>query len=166
LSTNGLGVEGRGRQDERVARWDLPAETGSAATARALTGEALRQWRVPDQADVDDIVLMVDELVTNAVLHGQGQVRLRLRMREAHITAEVGDDSPVRPAPPGRGPDLLEWAEDGRGLLLVGALASAFGTRPETHGKTVWFSRTLRSMNGHSPATGDQSADPPSLTSS
>ncbi|WP_395107049.1 ATP-binding protein [Actinomadura sp. SCN-SB] len=155
MSANGLGAEGRGPREERVALWDLPAETASAATARALTGAALREWRVPDQGDVDDIVLMVDELVTNAILHGSGRVRLRLRLLpdEARLTAEVGDDNPVTPAPPGRGPGVLDWAEDGRGLLLVGALASAFGSRPEGHGKTVWFSRTLRSVNGHDPAT-------------
>jgi anti-sigma regulatory factor (Ser/Thr protein kinase) len=164
LSANGLEVEGRGRHDERVARWDLPAETGSAATARALTCAALRHWGVAGQEDVDDIVLMVDELVTNAIVHGGGGVRLRLRLREAQITAEVGDDNPVAPAPPGRGPGVLEWAEDGRGLLLVGALASAFGTRPEGRGKTVWFSRTLRSMNGHRPATGGPPASPPTFT--
>ncbi|MFC5745425.1 ATP-binding protein [Actinomadura rugatobispora] len=150
MSANGLGVEGRGRQDQRVARWNLAAEAGSAAAARALTGQALREWQVNDQDDRDDIVLMVDELVTNAVVHGEGTVRLRLRLNGAHLIAEVGDDNPAAPAPPGPGgePDVLRWAEDGRGLLLVGALATAYGTRPENRGKTVWFSRALRAVNG------------------
>jgi anti-sigma regulatory factor (Ser/Thr protein kinase) len=146
---------GHGTHTGRAARWDLPAETGSAALARALTAEALRQWGVHDQGDIDDVILLIDELVTNAIVHGHGRVRLRLRLDGAHLTAEVGDDNPVAPAPPGRGPDVLDWAEDGRGLLLVTTLATTFGTRPEPHGKTVWFSLTLHGPNGTRPTPKD-----------
>ncbi|GAA2439966.1 ATP-binding protein [Actinomadura vinacea] len=165
MTANGLGVEGRGRQDERAASWELPAEPGSAAAARALTGQALREWRVNDQGDVDDIVLMVDELVTNAIVHGRGGVRLRLRLEDTLLLAEIGDDHPASPTPPGPGHAVLEWAEDGRGLLLVGALATAFGTRPEARGKTVWFSRALSAVDGRHTATDVPPAEAASVSS-
>jgi anti-sigma regulatory factor (Ser/Thr protein kinase) len=134
---------GQGRPGRRTAYWDLPAAAPSAARARTLAGRALREWNITHPEDVDDIVLMVDELVTNAIVHGRGRVRLRLRLDGAQLTVEVSDDDPAAPTPPRRAPGVLEWAEDGRGLLLVGTLASAFGTRPDGPGKTVWFSRLL-----------------------
>ncbi|MFF5261488.1 ATP-binding protein [Actinomadura viridis] len=164
MSAKGLETERRGRHEERVASWDLAAETTSAAAARTLTAEALRRWRVDDREDVDDIVLMVHELVTNAVVHGHGRVRLRLCLHGARhgprLTAEVGDGNPAAPGPPGPGPEILCWAEGGRGLLLVGALASAFGTRPQGEGKTVWFSRDLRAVNAHPPGGGPPNGRP------
>ncbi|WP_067472147.1 ATP-binding protein [Actinomadura hibisca] len=154
MGTKGLGIDGPAQHDRRaphkarLAAWELAAETRAASRARDLTCRALREWRVPDPADIDDVVLMVDELITNAILHGTGPVRLRLRLDGALLTGEVGDGNPAAPAPPGPGPALLDWAEDGRGLLLVGALATEFGIRPEPAGKTVWFSRLLAGMNG------------------
>jgi anti-sigma regulatory factor (Ser/Thr protein kinase) len=141
LSAKWLGINGRG-QGERVAVWELAAETRAASRARRLTTETLRQWRVADPADVDDIVLMVDELIANAVVHGQGRVTLLLRMDGPQIVAEVSDENPVAPKPP-RPPTDMDWSEAGRGLLLVDALSTEFGTRHEESGKTVWFTRIL-----------------------
>ena len=161
-----LDTTGPARPGERAARWDLPAQTASAATARALTARTLRHWQITDRDDHDDIVLMVDELVTNAIVHGRGTVRLHLRLTGTHLVAEIGDDDPAIPTTPGPGPgtgpdgDPLEGAEDGRGLMLVGALATAYGTRPDPRGKTVWFSRTLRAVNDHTPAPAP-TTDPP-----
>ncbi|MFC9974712.1 ATP-binding protein [Spirillospora sp. NPDC127200] len=161
MDTTELGIDGRAQhhrrapQNARTAVWELAAETRAASRARALTGRALREWRVPDPADIDDVVLMVDELITNAILHGGGPVRLLLRLDGPLLTGEIGDGNPAAPAPPGPGPGLMDWAEDGRGLLLVGALATDFGVRPEPTGKTVWFSRLLHGMNGRNGARPD-----------
>jgi anti-sigma regulatory factor (Ser/Thr protein kinase) len=147
LSTKwlGIGTEGRTGRAEPAAVWELTAEAQAASRARALTGQALRDWRITDPADIDDIVLMVDELITNAVVHGTGPVRLRLRLDGPQIVGEVTDGSPVVPvtgdAP--AAPAVLDWSEAGRGLLLVCALATDFGARPEGTGKTVWFCRLL-----------------------
>ncbi|GLW66394.1 hypothetical protein Arub01_46380 [Actinomadura rubrobrunea] len=134
------------RTAARAVAWELAPETRAASHARALTARALRSWHVSDAADVDDIVLMVDELVANAVVHGTGPVRLRLRLDGARLVAEVADAGPaVPPRPPGRAP---RWSEAGRGLLLVAALATEFGCRREPAGKTVWFTRALSGLNG------------------
>ncbi|MCP9947560.1 ATP-binding protein [Actinomadura madurae] len=77
-----------------AAGWDLDPGPRAASRARALAGEALRRWRVTDPAALDDIVLIVDELVTNAVVHGSGPVRLTLRLDTAPDGTVPGE--PVR----------------------------------------------------------------------
>ncbi|WP_067468445.1 ATP-binding protein [Actinomadura macra] len=154
MGTKELGVDGStegsiddideiDRGGHHRAAWELAAETRAASRARALTGRTLRAWRVSDPADIDDIVLMVDELVTNAVVHGTGPVRLTLRLDGRRIAGEVSDGNPMAPPAPGPPPHILDWAEAGRGLLLVAALATEFGARPDGAGKTVWFTRLL-----------------------
>lgn len=134
-----------------AAAWVLTAEATAASRARALTRDTLGRWHIGDPADVDDIVLMVDELITNAIVHGSGPVRLRLLLDGPTVTGEVSDDSPVAPRPSGVDPGGLDWSEAGRGLMLVVALASEFGARPAGRGKTVWFTRLLHTPNGHPP---------------
>ncbi|TDB86902.1 ATP-binding protein [Actinomadura sp. 7K534] len=125
-----------------TAAWDLPAGPRAPAAARALTARALRGWRVTDPGDIGDVVLMVGELVTNAVVHGTGPVRLTLRLDGRDLRAEIGDTAPALPAAPAP-PAVPDWSEAGRGLLLVAALATDHGARPEETGKTVWFTRLL-----------------------
>ncbi|GAA4070583.1 ATP-binding protein [Actinomadura miaoliensis] len=144
-------TDGPARRAARAATWELAPETPAAAHARALTARALRSWRVTDATDVDDVVLMIDELVANAVVHGAPPVRLRLRLDGTCLVAEVTDADPAAPARPcGQAP---RWSEEGRGLLLVAALATAFGCRPDPPGKVVWFTRVLRGVNGHRAAS-------------
>ncbi|WP_131742956.1 ATP-binding protein [Actinomadura roseirufa] len=152
METKGLGIDGSTDCDQRHAAWDLAAEPRTASRARALTAGTLRSWHVTDPDDLGDIVLMVDELVTNAVVHGTGLVRLHLTLNGPQVIAEIGDGDPTRPAVPGGPPRVLDWAEAGRGLLLVATLATEFGARPDGTGKTVWFARLLNPL-GLPPAT-------------
>jgi anti-sigma regulatory factor (Ser/Thr protein kinase) len=89
-----------------------------------------------DSADlVADVELVVSELVTNAVLHGTGQVQLRLEMVDGAVSVGVLDGGRAQPRPPGRG----HGAESGRGLALVAGLTRDWGIRPDsTGGKEVW----------------------------
>ncbi|MER6141823.1 ATP-binding protein [Streptomyces sparsogenes] len=127
----------------------LATDPTAAARARRTVAEALRDWGVPDDT-VHDIVLMADELVTNAIEHAGDPVWLRLRLRRGGcVICKVGDGS--REAPLLRPSD--SDAENGRGLALVAALADAFGSRLTTTGKVVWFRRRVRSVGAHAPMT-------------
>jgi anti-sigma regulatory factor (Ser/Thr protein kinase) len=86
---------------------------------------------------VDTAQLLVSEVVTNAVRHGRGPVELRTGLTPSHLWVEVEDHGPGRPRQ-----EAPEASEDrGRGLSIVDALASAWGTgpAPSDDGKTVWF---------------------------
>jgi len=82
-----------------------------------------------------DAVLLVSEMVTNAIVHGEPPIRLRLRRDPAAgLAIEVDDGARVEPKPMQPTPD----DEHGRGLQLVAMLAGRWGTRPTAEGKTVW----------------------------
>jgi anti-sigma regulatory factor (Ser/Thr protein kinase) len=79
--------------------------------------------------------LLTSELVTNALLHGSGRIRLAVQAGAVTVRVEVGDDEPRHPELP----EQVGGAESGRGILLVDGLASAWGVRDGDPGKTVWF---------------------------
>lgn len=121
--SSGPGARGR--------RWQLLATDASPATAREFTSRTLRQWQVPDQA----VLVVVSELVSNAVMHGLGRISLRLQHLGAAIRIEVED---ANPTPPTLRTDPLGASEvGGFGLQLVDELAE-WGWRPSAVGKVVW----------------------------
>jgi len=94
--------------------------------------------------DVDVLVLLASELVTNAVTHAEdgggaagGHVSLYVRVAAGELRVEVHDGSPVLPLPVP--PDVDEESETGRGLMLVAALASEWGFYRTPGGKVVYF---------------------------
>jgi anti-sigma regulatory factor (Ser/Thr protein kinase) len=101
--------------------------------ARHRTGAVLSRWRCQREL-IEDAVLVVSEVVTNAVEHGAGQVRVRLLRRHASVRIEVQDDSPIPPVLLALG----RTAERGRGLHIVTRLAARWGSRRTTAGKVVW----------------------------
>jgi anti-sigma regulatory factor (Ser/Thr protein kinase) len=113
----------------------LPAATPAAGLARQATRAAVAAWQLGDLADA--AVLLVSELVTNAVQHAgpdaSGTV-LRLQYGGGWLRIEVHDTSPHGPRP--RIPDWRD--ESGFGLMLVDALAAKWGVQQTTQGKAVW----------------------------
>jgi anti-sigma regulatory factor (Ser/Thr protein kinase) len=83
--------------------------------------------------------LLVSELVTNAVLHGEGPIGLRISRDKGMLRVEISDAG-VHTARLVQLP-AFPPAEAGRGLFLLDALATAWGTIPAgRHGpKTTWF---------------------------
>ncbi len=114
--------------------WVFPEVPQTAAAVRRHIRKSGRSLP-PDLRE--DILLLASELVTNAVRHGGGEVTVRLWAGPETIRVEVTDANPHRPLAADRGPD----AEEGRGLLIVRALASRWGSAPlrDGSGKTVWF---------------------------
>ncbi|WP_217169359.1 SpoIIE family protein phosphatase [Streptomyces sp. AC512_CC834] len=116
-----------------TATWRLPARDDAAARARALVSALLRQWRIRD-ATRDRVLLLVSELVTNAVRFAGGPITVRL-IRSGHgLLCEVGDTGNGRPRLGRRG--LLD--DGGRGLHVVHRLTARWGVRWTDTGKVVW----------------------------
>ena len=85
---------------------------------------------------VDVIALLVSELVTNAVEHGEGPVKIEITDGNGCLRVEILDDSAAEPRPREAAPDALS----GRGLEIVEKLAQAWGFEPlPVGGKKVWF---------------------------
>jgi anti-anti-sigma factor len=126
-----------------------PSATAPAA-ARRFVRHTCRRWRLDAMEDrtdptaqgwveelVDRAVLVASELVTNAVVHSQGPVRLRLELHQQRLHLAVYDQSPRLLALATEPGDLD--AEGGRGLLIVDQLASAWGVRHAPGGgKAIW----------------------------
>ncbi|MFF5515790.1 ATP-binding SpoIIE family protein phosphatase [Streptomyces coeruleorubidus] len=116
-----------------TATWRLPARDDAAARARTLVSALLGRWHT--RADTrDKVVLVVDELVANAVRFAGGPLTVRL-IRTGHgLLCEVGDTGNGRPRL-GRN-ELLD--DSGRGLQVVHRLTTRWGVRWTETGKVVW----------------------------
>ncbi|WP_338674422.1 SpoIIE family protein phosphatase [Streptomyces sp. SCSIO 30461] len=123
---------------DKVATWDLPAEPAAVGRARESVAERLRAW------GIDDLVfpteLIVSELVTNAIRHGEGPLHLRLILDRV-LVCEIADAAHTSPHLRHSTPD----DEGGRGLFIVAQLVQRWGTRYGASGKTIWTEQALSS---------------------
>jgi anti-sigma regulatory factor (Ser/Thr protein kinase) len=91
----------------------------------------------PDRAEVATV--LVDEMLANAVRHGEPPIVLTLSDSSGILTVEVRDSGSglpvVRPAD--------HDAESGRGLHIIEALADRWGVTQLHEGKAVWFQLAL-----------------------
>lgn len=113
-------------------RLDMAAcDSREGSEARRKLVECLSEWRC-DRAG--DVALVFSELVTNAVLHGGGAVRISVCLADDdhHVSMEVYDTRPAVPVPCTGGPD------GGFGLQIVDRLSERWGTTPTPDGKVVW----------------------------
>lgn len=90
----------------------------------------------------DELELLVSEVVTNALIHARSGVDVRMRKYDDRLRVDVRDNDPRPPIPA----VILnveesgnDEAESGRGLFIVDAIASAWGSSPTGRGKTTWF---------------------------
>jgi anti-sigma regulatory factor (Ser/Thr protein kinase) len=110
-----------------ACQWRATLQTTTLADVRRLAEQALRGWGIVP----DDIVLILDELVTNALVHGRPPVEVAVRLDGA-LFIEVSDGGEAQPR-------ITTTADEhGRGLRIVATLADAFGVTAHEHGKTVW----------------------------
>ncbi|NYV75868.1 ATP-binding protein [Streptomyces sp. UH6] len=121
---------------DRRFRFQLPAHPSSPALARRLARARLARWRVQGDA-CDTTLLVVSELVTNAVVHTYGHgVVCELRPVSGALRVTVCDEGCAAEEIQVRQPDTER--ENGRGLLLVDALCRAWGARRQDAGMLVW----------------------------
>ncbi|MFF7889854.1 SpoIIE family protein phosphatase [Streptomyces sp. NPDC020794] len=116
----------------RIHRRDLQG----AQRTRRLLREWLEGWGLSGMIDEEE--LLVSEIVTNGLVHGDSDVHVYVRRYPERVRVEVRDSDP-RPARTVTVPREEDQAEGGRGLVIVSALASAWGNSPSGRGKTVWF---------------------------
>jgi anti-sigma regulatory factor (Ser/Thr protein kinase) len=116
---------------EAAATW--PPQASSVGEARRFCGSVLDAG--VEQAVRDVAMLVVTELVTNAVLHARTEFTVTVQRVRRGVLLRVGDHAPERAA----APDLPGLPESGRGLVLVDLLATAWGvTADGVGGKAVW----------------------------
>jgi hypothetical protein len=108
----------------------LTEELDSITAARLIAGDALDAWHYP--GSYEDVLLVVSELVTNALLHGSGAPVLSMSAGRGTLRIEVGDDSERLPLARRPGP------RDGWGLHVIGMLCTRWGVSPRPRGKVVW----------------------------
>lgn len=115
------------------AQLQIPPVSTGIGDARRFTRDHLKTWGL--LALADNVILMISELVTNAILHGGEGAVLTLTADDLKIRAEVRDSSPAVPVVR----SYSETATTGRGMVIVDALAAAWGTFAVDGGKVVWF---------------------------
>ncbi|MFH9561199.1 ATP-binding protein [Streptomyces globisporus] len=127
-----------------IATMDEPLAWARNTVRRLLHGQT-------DQDQIDDAVLVVTELLTNAIRHAGGPVSLTLDRFEKGVTVSVTDRGrdiaalpadvacPLANSPKQTAEEVGEGdlATNGRGLFLVGAFASGWGVEPARDGKVV-----------------------------
>lgn len=116
---------------------ELAPELASAMAARHFLADALIRSGLDCLVDV--AVLLASELVTNAVRYTGGPVHLQIVVPQGRVRVEVTDEAPAGP----RSASADSFAERGRGLLIVEALASRWGVEHLPPGKRVWFELDL-----------------------
>jgi anti-sigma regulatory factor (Ser/Thr protein kinase) len=149
----------------RDARVPLIPGPDAASAARAHLRAAISSWRLP--VDVDVAVLLVSELVTNAVTHGDDgadtrggtgarggtgggmAVTMLVRCSGGELRVEVHDRSRDMPVPVSL--QVPDDSETGRGLMLVDTLAADWGYYRTPGGKAVYFTLLLHDSPGALP---------------
>ncbi|WP_328943796.1 SpoIIE family protein phosphatase [Streptomyces sp. NBC_00250] len=113
------------------------AEPERIAEAREQMRQLLHDWADEDQ--LDSAVLMVSEMVTNVLVHTDGDALFVAEVacgeKSRRLRVEVSDTSDELPHKRHPG----EMASSGRGLLLMEMLADAWGVDPRGEGKAIWF---------------------------
>ncbi|MCX4820582.1 ATP-binding protein [Streptomyces sp. NBC_01142] len=117
--------------------FELPARVEFVARARKMAQAVLNRWGVGGDVH-DTAMLVVSELVTNAVVHTDGHLvacELLNGAQRLRITVQDQGSAPT-------GPRVCRVAEEerGRGLLLVETVSSAWGTHASKSGpgRVVW----------------------------
>lgn len=118
----------------RLARMVMTPDLAKVAGVRQLLDRLLASWRLDGRVDENDLKLVATELTTNAIVHAGAPETVTIRYLGDVVRVEVTDAS-TRPI---RTKDTDARAENGRGLHIVDALATAWGVQSEAGAKRVW----------------------------
>jgi anti-sigma regulatory factor (Ser/Thr protein kinase) len=131
------GVRGDESCAEPPLRWSTSWESDPPVHAvphtRQRVAAVLAEWGLSGEP-VEPTLLVVTELLSNAIDHAHGPVQLSVERSAETVRVEVRDATPD--APQLRPPDPARVR--GRGVHLVDALSSRWGWTPDPPGKVVW----------------------------
>lgn len=128
------GGTGATRSGDETVSTVLPAVAPSVSAARRFVAAALRRHEAVPET-IDTACLLTSELVTNALVHAGSRVSLTVNVAGRGVRVEVGDTSGADAKPRSIGADAVA----GRGLHIVEAMSSRWGTNATGEGKRVWF---------------------------
>lgn len=133
----GVMSDGTERRSSLTVR--LPRDPAAGAAARRVVRTQFGHAVAGDT--LDDVLLVVSELVSNAVLHGTGDIELRVAYDGRRVTGDVVDQGAgfARPAHR-RAHDQI----GGNGLHIVDRVASVWGIRADA--AHVWFEIPARRL--------------------
>jgi len=142
--------------DERTDTCTLAASPQAPARARQFLAERLAAWGQRDL--LAEAIFGLSELVTNAFLHGGGDITVVVTLGTA-LRVAVHDSGAGQPAVR----QYSSTATTGRGLHLVDSLSDRWGTTPDGTGKWVWFEQDLVAA---APAPAADAGEPPAAQAS
>jgi len=112
--------------------WRLPSTPDAAGAARRVVSKLVGEQMAQEM--LDDALLVISELVTNAVLHGNGDIEVRLAFDGQRVRGDVTDEGKrFTQQQPEHDPEQV----GGHGLFLVSRIADRWGLHADTSG--VWF---------------------------
>ena len=126
----------------------LAGHDDAAREAREFTARTLGEWELCHHQD--DVLMVVSELVANAVRHADGAVGIDLLRSGDRLAVEVADASPGVP----KLDNASVEEEHGRGLMMVDRLTDRWGSRPTDDGKVVWAELAVLSRSVLADASG------------
>jgi anti-sigma regulatory factor (Ser/Thr protein kinase) len=112
----------------------FPADLASIPEARRYVESLIEPLGLPDTG-ADTVVLLVSELVTNAVVHAHTPFTVELACRGPRLHVGIADDSEAAPTLR----DVDPSSPGGRGIRLLAELADDWGCDRRPSGKEVWF---------------------------
>ncbi len=146
-----------GRQDGEIIRYDrldqaqsaamslplpqrrslaLSPDRNAPAKSRQFVQDVCADWGLGRVASLAELV--ASELVTNAVTHARTPMNVTIRLVDDGLSVEVRDADPRPMFRPTTDTTATPGDEHGRGLLVLDAMADAWGTSPTADGKVVW----------------------------
>jgi anti-sigma regulatory factor (Ser/Thr protein kinase) len=126
----------RGYQGNQTRVIQLDGDPDAPQRGRHAVTEVLDGWGC-ESGTREDLLLVVSELVTNAVVHGAEPIMVTMVLAPERVRVEVTDGADG--SSPHGNPRPRADAENGRGLAVVTRLAVAWGWRATPgNGKTVW----------------------------
>jgi anti-sigma regulatory factor (Ser/Thr protein kinase) len=128
-------AQGAGRT-ARTQVIELDGDADAPSRGRQAVTAVLDDWGCAPGTR-EDLLLVVSELVTNAVVHGAEPIVVTMVRAAERVRVEVTDGATE--SSPHTNPRPAADAENGRGLSVVTRLAVAWGWRASPgNGKTVW----------------------------